>query len=239
MGKSELFAVTFARSELTSVGMNRRRRRGGERHWGNWGWREGRSRGRGSIEPWLAVVAFRFAFPCLCCSTRGENEEEEERREGPRGTTSTRAHPSAPGSLAVASSPSSSSLSTAAMDSTAFNPDLPLSVPTTTDGSELRLKVSDLNKEHIAFVLDGVDLAYAPPSPPLLLYLTARRLANSLRRTIISSIETLAIDQVQIEENSSVLPDEMIAHRLGLVPLISEGMEKMVPNYNRVSRASG
>lgn len=63
----------------------------------------------------------------------------------------------------------------------------------------------------------------------------ANSLANSLRRTMISSIETLAIDQVQINENSSVLPDEMIAHRLGMVPLKSSNMEKRVVNYNRVS----
>lgn len=52
---------------------------------------------------------------------------------------------------------------------------------------------------------------------------------------MISSIETLAIDQVQIEENTSVLPDEMIAHRLGLVPLNSEDMQRVVQNYNRAS----
>lgn len=55
---------------------------------------------------------------------------------------------------------------------------------------------------------------------------------------MISSIETLAIDQVQINENSSVLPDEMIAHRLGMVPLKSKDMEKKVFNYNRVSQNS-
>lgn len=56
---------------------------------------------------------------------------------------------------------------------------------------------------------------------------------------MISRIDTLAIDQVQITENTSVLPDEMLAHRLGLVPLNSEGMEKQVANYNKVSELSG
>lgn len=51
---------------------------------------------------------------------------------------------------------------------------------------------------------------------------------------MISRIDTLAIDQVQITENTSVLPDEMLAHRLGLVPLNSEGMERQVKNYNKV-----
>lgn len=55
---------------------------------------------------------------------------------------------------------------------------------------------------------------------------------------MISRIDTLAIDQVQITENTSVLPDEMLAHRLGLVPLNSEGMEKQVVNYNKVSEPS-
>jgi hypothetical protein len=55
---------------------------------------------------------------------------------------------------------------------------------------------------------------------------------------MISSLETLAIDQVQIEENSSVLPDEMLAHRLGLVPLLSENMERGgIVNWNRVCLA--
>ncbi len=55
---------------------------------------------------------------------------------------------------------------------------------------------------------------------------------------MISRIDTLAIDVVQITENTSVLPDEMLAHRLGLVPLNSEGMEKQIVNYNRVRSLS-
>jgi DNA-directed RNA polymerase alpha subunit len=52
---------------------------------------------------------------------------------------------------------------------------------------------------------------------------------------MISSIETMAIDTVRVFENSSVLPDEMIAHRLGMVPLFSEGIEKYIRSYQRVS----
>ncbi len=43
--------------------------------------------------------------------------------------------------------------------------------------------------------------------------------ANALRRTMTAEIPVMAIETVDIEENTSGLFDEAVAHRLGLIPL--------------------
>lgn len=43
--------------------------------------------------------------------------------------------------------------------------------------------------------------------------------ANAIRRSMLADVPTLAIDSLRIIENTSVMFDEMIALRLGLVPL--------------------
>ncbi len=53
-------------------------------------------------------------------------------------------------------------------------------------------------------------------------------LASSLRRTILAEVPTIAIDVVEIEENTSSLADELLAHRLGLIPLNSKGADDLM-----------
>ncbi|KAJ8470673.1 hypothetical protein OPV22_025016 [Ensete ventricosum] len=44
-------------------------------------------------------------------------------------------------------------------------------------------------------------------------------LANAFRRILIAEVPTMAIEKVLVVNNTSVIADEVLAHRLGLVPL--------------------
>jgi len=65
------------------------------------------------------------------------------------------------------------------------------------------LEVISKDNHKISLKLKGVPLQYA----------------NALRRVCLNGVPVFAIDTVDIVENSSVLPDEGLAHRLGLIPL--------------------
>ncbi|KAI0407127.1 DNA-directed RNA polymerase [Xylaria palmicola] len=85
------------------------------------------------------------------------------------------------------------------------------------DGESLgpSVKISAADSTHVDFELSNVDLSFA----------------NSLRRVIQAEVPTIAIDLVEIEVNTSVLADEFIAHRLGLIPLDSREIDQL--NYTR------
>jgi DNA-directed RNA polymerase II subunit RPB3 len=66
-----------------------------------------------------------------------------------------------------------------------------------------QITVKKLSEESIEFELSNADLS----------------VANGLRRVMMAEVPTMAIDLVNIYENSSALHDEFIAHRLGLIPI--------------------
>ena len=67
----------------------------------------------------------------------------------------------------------------------------------------MEIAFSRLDERVAKFTLSGVSTSFA----------------NMFRRAMMSEVPTLAIENVRIYDNTSVLFDEMLAHRLGLIPL--------------------
>jgi len=63
-------------------------------------------------------------------------------------------------------------------------------------------------------------------------------LVNSIRRILISELPKLAIDDVIIYDNTSALFDEIIAHRLGLIPIPTD-LELLNFRENCVCKGKG
>jgi DNA-directed RNA polymerase subunit D len=68
------------------------------------------------------------------------------------------------------------------------------------------LEIISKDSQKISVKLKGVPMQYA----------------NALRRICLNGVPVFAIDTVDIIENSSVLPDEGLAHRLGLIPITTD-----------------
>jgi DNA-directed RNA polymerase subunit D len=79
--------------------------------------------------------------------------------------------------------------------------------------SMVRVKVLDDTGDTVKVQLEGVDRSYV----------------NAVRRFCISEVPSMAIDDVVILENSSVLYDEILAHRLGLIPIKTDLNRYILP----------
>jgi DNA-directed RNA polymerase subunit D len=67
----------------------------------------------------------------------------------------------------------------------------------------MKLSILESDDKGLRFRLEGTNFSFA----------------NALRRSMINSVGTLAIDTVTFYENSSAMFDEYIAHRVGLIPI--------------------
>jgi hypothetical protein len=67
----------------------------------------------------------------------------------------------------------------------------------------LKIEMNKLTDDMIEFDLVGVDAA----------------IANALRRIMLAEVPTVAIETVWFADNMSIIQDEVLAHRIGLIPL--------------------
>ena len=68
---------------------------------------------------------------------------------------------------------------------------------------EVRFLEKSKDGMKMSFMVKGIDASFA----------------NAIRRAIIEEVPTMAIEDVEFRDNSSILYDEIVAHRLGLIPL--------------------
>lgn len=77
----------------------------------------------------------------------------------------------------------------------------------------MKIDVMEKSKEKMQFSIDGINPAYA----------------NSIRRYMNSEVPVMAIEDVEFRKNDSILYDELIAHRLGLLPLKTDLKSYVLP----------
>ena len=68
---------------------------------------------------------------------------------------------------------------------------------------EIRVLSNDKEKGKLSFIIKDTTPAFV----------------NTLRRIMVEEVPTMAIEDVEFRKNNSILYDEMIAHRLGLISL--------------------
>ena len=77
----------------------------------------------------------------------------------------------------------------------------------------MKIKVLEKSTDRVKIQLQGISLSYA----------------NAIRRIALSEVPVMAIDNIIIIENSSIMYDELLAHRLGLIPLKTDLSKYVLP----------
>lgn len=80
--------------------------------------------------------------------------------------------------------------------------------------SPLNLEVIEKTARKLVFVIEGISI----------------EMINALRRIILTEIPVMAVDEVIILKNDSPLYDEILAHRIGLIPLKTDLDAYKLPN---------
>ena len=80
----------------------------------------------------------------------------------------------------------------------------------------MSLEIINENEEKVSVKIKGVPLQYA----------------NALRRICLNGVPIYAVESVDILENSSVLADEGVAHRVALIPLKTDLESSKADNEN-------
>jgi len=82
--------------------------------------------------------------------------------------------------------------------------------------AQLKIDVKEYKPEEglLVFDLMGVDAPFA----------------NALRRILLAEVPTMAIEHVWIRNNTSIIPDEVLAHRLGLIPIKVDPRQFLFPS---------
>lgn len=68
---------------------------------------------------------------------------------------------------------------------------------------ECSIEIKTLTRDEIEFCISGVPTCFT----------------NSIRRSVMAEVPTMAIDRIEISNNTSIVFDEMLSHRLGQIPI--------------------
>lgn len=91
------------------------------------------------------------------------------------------------------------------------------------DSSNFQIRVLEtINEYHTVYEILNVDVSFM----------------NALRRILLSEIPTVALENIYMWHNNSIIHDEVLSHRLGLIPLMIDARLLDDPNYYQPNKQS-